>query len=127
MYEQRNEPLLSPRRFFRRLIHSGAIAMLVIVSSLLIGMLGYHYLAHLGWIDSFLNASMILSGMGPVDEIRGNAAKVFAGCYALFSGIVFLTTAAILFAPVAHRLLHRYHLSEQSSTSAAPKAPADSG
>ena len=109
MYEHRQEPLLPPKHFFSRLLRSAMTAMLVILSSLLLGMLGYHFIADFGWIDSFLNASMILSGMGPTNELHGNAAKIFAGCYALFSGIVFLTTAAILFAPVAHRLLHRFH------------------
>jgi hypothetical protein len=75
------------------------------------GVLGYHYIAGLSWIDAFENAAMILSGMGPVDEIHGTGAKVFAGCYALFSGVVFITTAAILLAPLVHRLLHRFHVS----------------
>jgi len=126
MYEQRHEPMLSPRLFYRRLIRSGAMAMMVIAASLLIGMSGYHFIAHLGWIDSFLNASMILAGMGPVDEIRGNAAKIFAGCYALFSGIVFLTTAAILFTPVAHRVLHKFHWATQIAAGNSPKSPCDS-
>ena len=72
-------------------------------------MLGYHALENLSWIDSFLNASMILGGMGPVNELKTEAGKLFAGLYALFSGIVFLVIAGIIFAPLVHRLLHRFH------------------
>ena len=77
---------------------------------LLIGILGYHILAKLGWIDALLNASMILSGMGPVDTLPNNTSKVFASIYAVFSGVVFLSTSAILVAPVVHRLMHHFHL-----------------
>jgi hypothetical protein len=72
--------------------------------------LGYHFVARLSWIDSLLNASMILTGMGPVDPLQTVGAKLFASCYALFSGIVFITTAGILLGPLVHRLLHKFHL-----------------
>jgi len=85
----------------------GAIAV-----SLAIGILGYHYIAHFSWIDSLLNASMILGGMGPVGNLEGNAAKVFASIYALFSGIVFIGVLGMLLAPFVHRLMHRFHIDE---------------
>jgi hypothetical protein len=84
----------------------------VIFLSLGGGILGYHELAHLSWVDTFLNAPMILGGMGPVDVIHGTAAKVFAGFYALFSGIVFLAAAGLLLAPVVHRALHHFHVDQ---------------
>ena len=103
-------PLPSRRHFFRRLARSTAIAAAVVVSALAIGMAGYRGFEGLSWIDSFLNAAMILSGMGPAAELHTTAGKVFAGCYAIFSGIVFITMAALLFGPVLHRFLHRFHL-----------------
>lgn len=77
-------------------------------------MCGYHYFEKLSWLDSFLNAAMILGGMGPVNVLHTRAGKIFAGCYALFSGIVFLAVAGLLFAPLVHRLLHRFHLEYDS-------------
>jgi hypothetical protein len=81
-------------------------------ASLALGMVGYKYFAGLSWIDSFYNASMILTGMGPANEMPDDAAKLFSGCYALFSGIAFLSTAAVFFAPIAHRFLHLIHVDE---------------
>ena len=75
-----------------------------------VGVLGYHYFARLAWIDSLVNASMILGGMGPVDPLPSTAAKVFASCYALFSGVAFIGIAGVMLAPFAHRLLHRFHI-----------------
>ena len=75
-----------------------------------VGVLGYHFVAHLGWIDSLLNASMILGGMGPVDPLRSAAAKLFASGYALFSGLAVIGIAGVMLAPFAHRLLHRFHI-----------------
>lgn len=86
------------------------LAFLVIAAGLGIGVVGYHVLAGLGWVDSLLNASMILGGMGPVDVLKTDAAKIFASCYALFSGLVFIGVATLLTAPFAHRILHRFHL-----------------
>jgi hypothetical protein len=86
----------------------------LIGGSLSVGVLGYHYLAALSWTDAFLNASMILGGMGPVDPLPTRAAKIFASCYALFSGVFLLATAAVLISPVVHRFLHRYHLGPES-------------
>jgi hypothetical protein len=78
-----------------------------------VGILGYHYIAGLSWIDSLLNASMILGGMGPMDSLKTDAAKIFASCYALFSGLAFIGIVSVLLAPFVHRLLHRVHAEEQ--------------
>lgn len=112
-YEHRTDPLMPRARFILRLARSGALAVLLIGASLFMGVFGYHSLEGLSWVDSLLNASMILGGMGPVDSVRTNGGKLFASFYALFSGIMFLTIAAILFAPVVHRLLHKFHLDEE--------------
>jgi len=88
------------------------IVLAIIGGSLILGMLGYHLFEKLSWIDAFLNASMILGGMGPVDALHSNAGKIFAGIYALYSGIVFLVVAGVLFAPGFHRMLHHFHIDE---------------
>ena len=113
MFEHRNKPLLSPAEFTKRVSHHFLIALLALAVGLGIGMAGYHLLGGLGWVDSFLNASMILGGMGPVDPMQTPAAKIFAGCYALFSGLAFIGIASLLIAPFAHRILHRFHLNEE--------------
>jgi hypothetical protein len=110
MYEHARHPLLSRARFLRRVAKHGLIALIVVVFALGIGVFGYHFIAQLGWIDSLLNASMILGGMGPVDPLKTNAAKLFASFYALFSGLAFVGIASLMIAPFAHRLLHRFHL-----------------
>src|SRR6185312_144495 len=117
--EHRSQPLLPLEHFLRHMAHVVGIATLLILGSLGIGMAGYHFTDSLSWLDAFVNASMILTGMGQVDPLRGAAAKLFAGCYAIFSGVVFLSTVAVLFAPVAHRLLHRFRL-EMDSDVAGP-------
>jgi hypothetical protein len=104
---------LSLRKFAKRVVQHFVLAVLVVVVALGIGISGYHYLAELNWIDSFLNASMILGGMGPVDPLHSVAAKIFAACYALFSGLAFIGIASLMVAPFAHRLLHRFHLQAQ--------------
>ena len=110
MYEHRTEPLLPRALFLRRLLRHGLIGAVVIVCSLAVGILGYRFAAGLSWIDSLLNASMILGGMGPVNPLTTAAAKLFASFYALFAGIAFLATVGIFAAPIAHRTLHRLHL-----------------
>jgi len=110
MYEHHSEPLLPRAKFFRRLVFHGLAAGGAITVSLGIGILGYHFLERLPWLDALLNASMILGGMGPVNELHSTAGKLFASFYSLFAGIVFLVIAGILVAPVAHRFLHRLHL-----------------
>jgi hypothetical protein len=103
----------SSRRFYRRFLDALLLAGSVIGISLLLGILGYHFVAGFSWIDSLLDASMILSGMGPVKNLNSDAAKVFASCYALFSGVVFISATGILLAPVFHRVLHRFHLEQK--------------
>lgn len=110
MLEHPRPPLAARAIYIRRLIRSLGAAASIILPSLGIGVLGYHFFCGLHWIDSLLNASMILTGMGPVDPMVTVSAKVFASCYALFSGVVFITTAGVLLAPVAHRVLHKFHL-----------------
>ena len=107
--EHRNQPPVSRRRFARRLAHYGGYAAIVVGLSLAIGVAGYHWIAHLSWVDSLLNAAMLLGGMGPVDNLPSDAAKLFASVYALYSGLVFLVVAGLLLAPIFHRILHRFH------------------
>jgi hypothetical protein len=113
MYESRKQPLLNAAAFRKRVARHFILALLVVGGGLGIGMVGYHCLAELGWVDSFLNASMILGGMGPVDPLHSSAAKIFAGCYALFSGVAFISIASLIVAPFVHRLLHRFHLDKE--------------
>lgn len=109
-FEHKQRPLLPLRAFISRQLRFAALSLLLILASLLIGMAGYHGIAGLSWLDAFYNAAMILTGMGPVAPMETPGAKVFAGLYALFSGVVFLSTAAVLLAPLVHRLLHRLHM-----------------
>ena len=113
MYEKRTDPPLPHERFMRRLGGHVAVAAGLLVMSLAIGMAGYVGFEHLGWRDAFLNAAMLLGGMGPVDPPRTDAGKLFAGLYALYAGLVFLVTAALLFTPLLHRLMHRFHWDEK--------------
>jgi len=113
MYEHRKQPLLSRAEFSKRVRRHGLVALGVLLFGLGIGILGYHYIAGLRWIDSLLNASMILGGMGPVDPLPTNAAKIFASVYALFSGLAFIGIVSVLLAPFVHRMLHRIHAEEQ--------------
>jgi hypothetical protein len=113
MYERRKQPLLSRAKFLKRVGRHGLVALGVLSFGLGIGVLGYHWLAHLSWIDSLLNASMIIGGMGPVDPLPNNAAKLFASFYALFSGLAFVGIVSVLLAPFVHRLLHRIHAEER--------------
>ncbi len=116
MYENIHEPLLPRREFIGRMARHLVFAGAVIVASLAVGIAGYMVFAHLNFIDAFLNASMILGGMGPVDPLDNNAAKIFAGLYALYSGVVFLIAVGVIAAPVLHRILHKLHV-EPSDTS----------
>ena len=108
----RHVPLLPRRLFYVRLARAALNGAGFIAGSLAIGVIGYHVVGHLPWIDSLLNASMILTGMGPVDRMETAAAKLFAAGYALFSGVAFLTSVGVLLAPVFHRFIHRFHLAE---------------
>lgn len=113
MYERRNQPLLSKAEFRKRVGRHGLVALGIVAFGLGLGVAGYHFFAQLGWIDSLLNASMILGGMGPVDQLKDNAAKIFASVYALFSGLAFISIMSVLVAPFAHRMLHRFHAEER--------------
>ena len=113
MYEHRTHPLLSRAKFMRRVGRHLLLALFVVSIALGIGVFGYHFIAHLAWIDSLLNASMILGGMGPVDPLKTDCAKLFASFYALFSGLAFVGIVSLLLAPFVHRLLHRFHAEER--------------
>ncbi len=122
-YEHKHQPLLPKSRFMQRFLGHALEALGVIIGSLVIGMLGYHYLESLSWLDALVNASMILGGMGPVNVLHTTAGKIFASLYALYSGIIFLVVVGILFAPIYHRFLHRFHL-EFDEEKAAEERPA---
>ena len=113
MYEHHKQPLASHKVFVRRLANNGLIAFALLMLSLVLGILGYHFFERLSWIDSVLNASMILGGMGPVNPVQTIAGKLFASFYALYSGVVLLASIGVLAAPIFHRFLHRFHLSEK--------------
>jgi hypothetical protein len=113
MYEPHTAPLLPRRQFWRRLGRHGEIALTILLASLAIGTVGFHWLAPQGWLDAFLNAAMLLGGMGPVGSFDQPIGKIFAGLFALYAGIVFLGAALILLAPIVHRILHKLHLEEQ--------------
>jgi hypothetical protein len=100
-------------KFVSHLRANVQVALLLLALSLVIGMAGYHWLAPMGWVDAFLNASMLLGGMGPVDPLSNDAAKLFAGAYALYCGVVFIATAGLIIAPVGMHVLHRFHLDQQ--------------
>ena len=108
--EHRRAPLLPTRAFVARLARFGVASGAIVAGSLALGAFGYHQWAGLDWLDAVLNAAMILTGMGPVDPMTTREAKLFATFYALYSGVAFLSTAAVLVTPVAHRLLHSFHL-----------------
>lgn len=112
MLEHHSKPLLPFRLFLVRLLRYTGFALLLIGFSLSIGVVGYHYLNELPWLDALLNASMILTGMGPVDPMKNDAAKWFASGYAIFSGVAFLSTVAVFLTPLVHRFLHRHHLQQ---------------
>lgn len=112
MYEHHKKPLIPTHLFFQRVLRNFLWSLVTISVSLLIGILGYHLTENLSWLDSLLNASMILGGMGPVDTLKTSGGKLFASFYALFSGVVFLITMSVVLAPVLHRFLHKFHLDE---------------
>ena len=114
MFEHRTKPLLPRKVFVLRVLRSLTLALGIIATSLALGIFGYHFGAGLSWLDALLNASMILTGMGPVDTLHTVAGKLFASFYALFSGVVFITAVALLLAPVFHRFLHKFHLESES-------------
>jgi hypothetical protein len=109
-FEHRAQPVISPRLFMVRMVRSSLVALAFIAVSLLIGMIGYHQLEELNWMDAFLNASMLLGGMGPVNTPVTDGGKLFAGLYALYCGLAVILVAGIILAPIAHRILHRFHM-----------------
>ncbi len=112
MYEHKHEKLATPSVFVKRMLASVLIALLLITVALTIGILGYHFIAGFDWVDSLLEGSMILGGMGPINSLASSGAKLFASAYALFSGLIFIAIMGIILAPVTHRMLHRFHLDE---------------
>jgi hypothetical protein len=115
MFEHHKQPLLTPREFLIRQLAYLLVAMAIIIGSLVLGVLGYHCLEGLAWVDALVNASMILGGMGPVNVLRTDAGKLFASFYALYSGIIFLVSVGVIMAPLYHRFLHRFHLEAEDS------------
>jgi hypothetical protein len=122
MNEQGPTPLLPKREYLARFARSLGLGLSIIAICLGIGMVGYHFLEKLSWIDAFLNAAMILSGMGPVATLQTDAGKLFAGFYALFSGLALISIIGIIMAPVVLRFLHKFHLDLYSKKSA-PRKP----
>ncbi len=116
MYESIHHTLASPAVFARRLLAHAAASFGLIGGSLALGVVGYHALEDLPWIDALLNASMLMGGMGPVDALHTTAGKLFASAYALYCGLLLLVAAGVLFAPILHRLMHRFHLAAESDS-----------
>jgi len=117
MFEHHTQPLATPAEFAQRMLRYSLVTAGIILFSLGIGILGYHYLESLSWIDSLLNASMILGGMGPVNALQTDAGKIFASFYALYSGIILLASVGILVTPIFHRFMHRFHRASDSNFS----------
>ena len=113
MYEHRKQPLASASTYYQRVLKNIIVALFIMLVCLAIGVLGYHYTAEIPWLDALHNASMILSGKGPVVEIKTVSGKWFSSAYALFSGVVFITNVGIILAPAIHRLFHRLHLEDE--------------
>ena len=112
MFEQKYQKVAPFSIFVRRLVRFIGIAILLILVSLFVGIAGYHWIAGLNWVDSLLNASIILGGMGPVNVLTTASAKIFASLYALFSGLVFIAVMGIVFSPIVHRMLHKFHIDD---------------
>lgn len=111
-FEHRSKPLITKKAYYKRQLRFLFYALILLSFSLGIGMVGYKVCTGMPWMDAFLNASMILTGMGPIDVMKTQGAKFFAGSYALFSGVIFLSTVAVMFAPLVHRLLHLMHIDD---------------
>ncbi len=118
LYERRNEALATRERFLQRLIRSIAVGTVFVIASLAIGMAGFHYTEQLGWMDAFVNAAMLLSGMGPLHSPATAAGKLFAGLYSIYCGFAVLIGAAIIFAPIIHRAMHHFHLEDDEKDDA---------
>ena len=112
MFERKHEKLAPVSVFVRRIAISLITAGVLVLFALFIGIAGYHWIAGLEWVDALLDASMILGGMGPVNQLTSNSAKVFAAGYALFSGLIFIAAMGIVFSPIVHRMLHKFHIDD---------------
>ena len=112
-YERHHDKLAPRSVFVKRLLAAEASALGLIAVALMIGIAGYHYVAGFEWLDSLLEASMILGGMGPIKELPNDGAKVFASIYALFSGLIFIGVMGIVLSPVVHRIMHKFHVDEK--------------
>jgi hypothetical protein len=115
-YEPRHTRPISTRLFILRMLGHGGAALIIICISIAVGMAGYEHYEHLAWRDAFLNASMLLGGMGPVERPQTPHGKIFAGCYALYAGLVFIVSAGVIGAPVVHRIIHRFHWAEEKAS-----------
>lgn len=113
-FEHKTKPIISFGGFLARLIRCGLLALVVVSFSLLLGTSGYHYFEGMSWLDAALNAAMILTGMGPVAPLMTDHGKMFAIFYSLFSGVVFLSVTGLIFAPLAHRMLHYFHIEDDN-------------
>lgn len=113
MFEHHHEPLLPRRDFLKRVVKYALISLGLILGSLVIGMVGYYALEGFSWVDAFLNASMLMGGMGPVGALHTDAGKVFAGIFAMYCGLVELVAVGIFAAPIFHRFLHHFHMEKQ--------------
>lgn len=109
MFERKHDKVAPLSVFAKRILGAVGLSLLVVVPALFIGIAGYHWIDQLDWVDSLLEASMILGGMGPVNPLRNDAAKIFASGYALFSGLVLIGVMGIILTPITHRLLHKFH------------------
>ena len=112
-FERRHDQLAPRSIFIKRLLAALAVALCLILFALMIGIAGYHILAGFNWVDSLLEASMILGGMGPIKELPNDTAKIFASIYALFSGLIFIGVMGIVLGPVVHRIMHKFHVDEK--------------
>lgn len=112
-FESRRQPVVSRRGFLRRMARNTGVAGLLIGGSLVIGVLGYRYCECMSWIDAFANAAMILSGMGPLEPLHTWGGKLFAGLYALYSGLALILASGLILAPMLHRVLHSFHVDSE--------------
>ena len=110
MFEGKHDKVVPLSVFARRMLHAVGLSLGLVLPALSIGIVGYHWIDKLNWVDSLLEASMILGGMGPVNPLRNDAAKIFASGYALFSGLVLIGVMGIILTPIAHRVLHKFHV-----------------
>ncbi len=114
MFENRQQALLPRHKFYRRLARSTALGLTLVLVSLFAGALGYWYFEDLPWLDAYLNAAMLLSGEGPLAPLKSAGGKVFAGIYAIYCGIALITSTAVIFSPVVHRVFHKFHLADDN-------------